>query len=1449
MTRRKPKHSRQHGKPVKHGLRIATTAQRNHLTALHRSGQLDELCTTARSLLKDCPDDAFVWTALGSSLLKQQRYEEAQAALTMADKLFPGDQQILDGLTKAQTWLGDHQQAIANQRRSLEIDPNNAAGHFHLASLLHECGDIKALEHLDRAEALGHNPYEVLSLRGNTSSAKFKFHDALHAFRKLIDIAPNSPEALNNLANILKDMGEFREAETTYLKALEINPKHMPAYSNLFFSMHYDPERSAEEILEFAKGWEERFPPSKTHEHPCPEKTMASRPARIGLLSGGLCAHPVGQMIALALEHTDESLEIYAYSTNQMRDHITERIIKCVDSWQAIGHLNPEQLADKIHQDGIDILLDLNGHGAGNRMQSISMRPAPLIVKWVGGLVGSMGLSSFDYLISDSIETPPGVDHLYVEKLIRMPDDYICYLPSEAISPITMLPAATNGYVTLGCFNNPAKINPVLLAEWAKLMHQLPNCRLLLKGAQYDSPEFCERIRNIMREHGIADERLILEGPAKHHELMKAYNRVDIALDPWPYSGGLTTCEAMLMGVPVVTLPGPTFAGRHSATHLINAGMPELVVDSWDQYRQRVIELATDLPNLSVIRACLRRVLMESPVCDGPRFARHFTTAMRAIWQRYCEGKAPTALSLDKNGSARFEDEDTPVVLTPLEQALKESVSKNEAFQWGIEGKIITLDHGASLTNDPAFTELQKTGAFATIVFDPAGKLGNVESLQQNSELHHYPHVALGDGQLLSLYNSSNPSKSSTLEPLPDSSVTPNELAGQAEDRSTIPSLRLDDIEGLESIDWIILDDLNDSLKVLENAQKAVTNTLLIHARVDFTPQYNNQPELSQLNHWLAAHGFSFYRLSNPQNLSFLPERNDLLKKQATQLVSADALFLPNKLRMESLSANQRTKLAFLLHQVYGVHDVTHKIIDSIDSQKASDYLVFNGYIAKPEHPQEPEPRDIKTLIAKIEATPARQKNPNHNLPGNLVVSLTSYKARFPTLHLTLKCLINQDTTPDHLILWIAHEEMALLPEKVLELSGHGLEIRACEDIRSYKKIIPTLREYPDCFIATADDDIYYKPDWLSSLISAWDGDMNTVIAHRAHKIRLDQKGLPIDYSKWDWECREDKTPDGLIFPTTGAGALFPPNSFMPDTSREDIFMRICPDADDVWLYWMTALSGKKAKLSNYKLELETWPNSQASTLWQHNITEGGNNKKIRSMLSTFGKAWAKPKNKEIVQFNYSNKLVKFHLPHRDDHIQKIIKNSLSFYELEMLEDIRSRTTQGGAIIDIGANIGNHTIYFAMFCKAEKIYAFEPQESIFKVLNENIKENKVKDKVKTFNVGLGSKKSHASLGTVDPRNTGTTKLKEDEHGAVEILPLDEVLTNEHGKISTIKIDVEGMEIEVLRGASKVLKEHKPLIYAEAGTDAEFRQLNEFLRSFNYKPMSRFNATATYLFTT
>jgi hypothetical protein len=367
------------------------------------------------------------------------------------------------------------------------------------------------------------------------------------------------------------------------------------------------------------------------------------------------------------------------------------------------------------------------------------------------------------------------------------------------------------------------------------------------------------------------------------------------------------------MGVPVVTFPGPTFAGRHSATHLVNAGLPELVVHSWEHYQQRVIELASDLPSLARIRSHLREVLMGSPVCDSQRFANHFGTAMRAIWQRHCEGKPVAALTLDTHGQARFDGEAAAVALHHPMAPVKDA-----GFRFRFQGKVVTLDHGGTLIASAQFVALQKMAAFSTVAFDPASRIDNARHLAQLGELHYYPHAALGDGQPATLYACLDPAMSATLAPLAASGV----LAKLA-----LPTLKLDAINGLPAVDWLLLDNLNDSLAVIEHGQRSLADTLLVQARVNFTPTHDQQADVGLISRCLARRGFSFYRLNNLQH-----------QQHASHLVCADALFLPDATRMAALSDNQRLKLAFLLHTAYGARDVAGELLTAIDADLAAQY-------------------------------------------------------------------------------------------------------------------------------------------------------------------------------------------------------------------------------------------------------------------------------------------------------------------------------------------------------------------------------------------------------------------------------------------------------------------------------------------------------------------------------
>jgi|TARA_R100001015_G_C4635232_1_gene204144 predicted O-linked N-acetylglucosamine transferase (SPINDLY family) len=872
----------------------------------------------AECLVQRFPNDAFSWKALGNCLLVASEFSQAKTAFETAQAFDPSDPRVLDALARIHFILGFPAQAIELQKSCLEVDSTDPQFQFNMANLLQQAGvGDKALPYLESAEKLGHDLSEILSLRSAILALSFNFQEAWEALNKLYALRPNDPTVHNNLANFYKDMANFEKGEYHYRRAQQIAPNYVAAYSNQLLSMHYDPAATVQDILELARAWQSRFGPTSKSIFPISKvhEVDLSRPIRVGLVSSNFHIHPVGWMVSSGLAALPADIELYAYSDSDRQDFINQRIRQCVTRWVTTYHLDDQQLAERIRDDRIDILIDLAGHGGGSRMRTMAMRPASLIVKWVGVQVSSMGIPAFDYFLSDHIETPVGVDKDYSEKLIRMPDDYICYRPPYYKPAITALPAIQNGYITLGCFNNPAKINNIVLGEWAKLMHDLPNSRLLLKGAQYTNPQVCERIQGVMSQAGIETERVILEGPVKHQKLLESYQRVDIALDPWPYSGGLTTCEAMLMGVPVVTLPGPTFAGRHSATHLINAGMPELVVNSWQEYRQRVIELASDLPSLAVIRASLRTYLEQSPVCDGERFARHLHKALRAIWQRYCEGKAPAALTFKKGGQAWFEDEGTPV---KLPQHLR---MDGEGFDWPLESTITVFDNGANLASRSDAEQLLGSGHIAILAFDPIERLSNVATLSQYGELHHYPQVTLGDGQPVTLLVGGDNEGITSLEPLSGTKQATHQA-------HPVASIELDSIEGLESIDLLVLDDRHDSLKILQHGTKALRDTLIIQVGIAFQPTHQRQPNLAEVQHWMACHGFRFYRFNNGQYRSYLPESVPAEKRQATELTSADAIFLPSHERMAALSHEQCMRLAFLLHTVYGIKDLAFSLLE-----------------------------------------------------------------------------------------------------------------------------------------------------------------------------------------------------------------------------------------------------------------------------------------------------------------------------------------------------------------------------------------------------------------------------------------------------------------------------------------------------------------------------------------
>ena len=351
--------------------------------------------------------------------------------------------------------------------------------------------------------------------------------------------------------------------------------------------------------------------------------------------------------------------------------------------------------------------------------------------------------------------------------------------------------------------------------------------------------------------------------------------------------------------------------------------MPELVVSSWDEYRERVLELAADLDSLATIRRHLREVLLGSPVCDAKRFARHFTTAVRAIWQRHCEGKPPTALTFDKEGQATFEGDSTPVAILPVEPHAE--TAADDSFRWNFEGRVIVVDSGARLLKTGNPRALLDLDAFGVVAFDPASQVKKPEFLKTRDDVDLFAHACLGDGNPGELHATLNGQYSSLLEP-EAAECLPCTLAQPMRSLTRLPisTIALDSIEGLPTIDWLSLDLSGDTMAILENGEKVLENALLLQIQVPFQPLYQRQADFAQVSHWAHRHGFQFYRFNA---VTPVPVEEEASSLGASEWLYADALFVPSPARQAALEPNRLSRLAFVMHTVFQAKDLAWKLL------------------------------------------------------------------------------------------------------------------------------------------------------------------------------------------------------------------------------------------------------------------------------------------------------------------------------------------------------------------------------------------------------------------------------------------------------------------------------------------------------------------------------------------
>ena len=367
---------------------------------------------------------------------------------------------------------------------------------------------------------------------------------------------------------------------------------------------------------------------------PDPERCL-----RVGFVSADLNFHPVGFFIegvlhALASRDSGK-LDIFAYTNNSRVDGVSQRIKSLCHHWTEVFGLMDYELAELIQKDEIDILIDLSGHSGRNRLPVFAWKPAPIQVTWLG-YFATTGLEAIDYLIADPWTLPESEEANFTESIWRLPDTRLCFTPPDTNVVIRPLPALAEKTITFGCFNNLNKMNDTVIAVWARLLTEVPNSRLYLKARQLYRPSAHAEVIERFKRHGILPSRLVLEGPEERANYLAAYNRVDIALDPFPYTGGTTTAEALWMGVPVLTMSGKHFLARQGVGLLMNAGLPDWIASDPDDYVARAVSHANDLEGLADLRTRLRAQVLSSPVFDAARFAMHFEAALRGMWKKWC---------------------------------------------------------------------------------------------------------------------------------------------------------------------------------------------------------------------------------------------------------------------------------------------------------------------------------------------------------------------------------------------------------------------------------------------------------------------------------------------------------------------------------------------------------------------------------------------------------------------------------------------------------------------------------------------------------------------------------------------------------------------------------------------------------------------------------------------
>ncbi|KAH9674501.1 putative UDP-N-acetylglucosamine--peptide N-acetylglucosaminyltransferase SPINDLY [Citrus sinensis] len=537
---------------------------------------------------------------------------------------------------------GDINQGVAYYKKALYYN-------WHYADAMYNLGVAygEMLKFDMMALSIKPNFSQSLNNLGVVYTVQGKMDAAAEMIEKAIAANPTYAEAYNNLGVLYRDAGSISLAIDAYEQCLKIDPDSRNAGQNRLLAMNYINEGHDDKLFEAHRDWGKRFMRLYSQYTSWDNTKDPERPLVIGYVSPDYFTHSVSYFIEAPLVYHDyQNYKVVVYSAVVKADAKTirfrEKVMKKGGIWRDIYGIDEKKVAAMVREDKIDILVELTGHTANNKLGMMACQPAPVQVTWIG-YPNTTGLPTIDYRITDSLADPPETKQKHVEELIRLPECFLCYTPSPEAGPVCPTPALTNGFITFGSFNNLAKITPKVLQVWARILCAVPNSRLVVKCKPFCCDSVRHRFLSTLEQLGLESLRVdLLPLILLNHDHMQAYSLMDISLDTFPYAGTTTTCESLYMGVPCVTMAGSVHAHNVGVSLLTKVGLKHLIAKNEDEYVQLALQLASDVTALANLRMSLRDLMSKSPVCDGQNFALGLESTYRNMWHRYCKGDVPS---------------------------------------------------------------------------------------------------------------------------------------------------------------------------------------------------------------------------------------------------------------------------------------------------------------------------------------------------------------------------------------------------------------------------------------------------------------------------------------------------------------------------------------------------------------------------------------------------------------------------------------------------------------------------------------------------------------------------------------------------------------------------------------------------------------------------------------